>query len=81
MISLNKNDKEPNKSSENLQKLLNIIYNEPKYYPGSYHENTDFVELINIANSLLFVEGNNSISLIIDKKSNNSINITIDTLK
>lgn len=82
MIAPNKNQDSPNKKIEdNLQKLLDIIYEEPKYHIGSYHESTNFVELINIAHNLLFTENNESISLIIDRKPCNKIDITIDTIR
>lgn len=82
MIAPNKNKNLSNKKAQdNIQKLLDIIYKEPKYHIGSYHENTNLVELINIAHNLLFTENNESISLIIDRKPNNKINITIDTIR
>ena len=76
-----RNDKTPNKDtdlSKKLQKLLNIIHGSEKYYAGSFYENTNFAELINIVNGALFQENHNSIHIIIDKKPNNSIDITID---
>lgn len=82
MISPIMNKKMPNKKTEdNLQRLLDIIYKNPKYYPGSFHENTNFSELINISHNLLFTENNKSISLLIDREPNNKINITVDTVK
>jgi hypothetical protein len=82
MISENRNEDLPNnKDSTHLQKLLNIIYNEPNYYPGSFHKNSDLKELVNIAHQVLFSENNSSIAIIIDRNKNNSIDITIDTIK
>ena len=34
------------KIKKSLQKLLDIIYNDPEFYPGSHHENVDIYEII-----------------------------------
>lgn len=74
---INKKDK----AEQNLQNLLDVVFNDPKYYPGSLHENTDISGVIDCVYTLLFEkEQNTSIHLIIDKNSNNSINITVDKI-
>lgn len=76
-----KKDEEPNKRSETLQKLLDILYDDTEYYNGSFYESSDLTELVQIVYKVLFEKKNNSIQLTIDKNPNNSIDITIDTIK
>lgn len=80
MIGFRK-DKEPNKQSEVIQKLLDILYNDEEYYVGSFHESSDLTELVQIVYKVLFDQKNESIQLIIDRNPNNSIDITIDKIK
>ena len=78
-----RNERTPNNSGDltkKLQKLLDIIHGDEKYYAGSLYKNTNLAELINIVNGALFKENHNSIHIIIDKKPNNSIDITIDKI-
>ena len=76
---MNRIDK--SKEDANFEKLYNIIVNNPKYFPGSFHENTDLSELINCVDQVLFKENNNSMQIIIEKKPNNSLDLTIDLIK
>jgi hypothetical protein len=76
------NKSKPKSLEKSLQNLLNIIYNNPEYYNGSYHENQNISDVIEIIYKVLFVEeGNNSLHLIIDKKPNNSMDITVDKIE
>ena len=69
------------KLSKNLEKLLDVVFNDPTYYPGSFHKKTDISGVIDCVYTLLFEkQENTSIHLIIDKNSNNSINITVDKI-
>lgn len=76
---MNRIDK--SKEDANFEKLYNIIVNNPKYFPGSFHENTNLSELINCVDQVLFKENNNSMQIIIEKKPNNSLDLTIDLIK
>ena len=72
----------PKSLEKSLQNLLDIIYNNPEHYTGSYHENQNISDVIEIIYKVLFVEeGNNSLHLIIDKKPNNSMDITVDKIE
>ena len=62
-------EKEINK---NLQKLLDIIYNDPEFYPGSHHENVDISYVIQSIYQILFSENNKSVHIILDRKENES---------
>jgi len=75
MIKINK------EQNENIQKLLDIIYNEPKYHTGSFHENINLTDLIEAVDVLLLKENNRSIHFIIDRNLNNSLDLTIDLVK
>ena len=66
---------------DGLQELLDIIYNNPEHHSGSFHEESNISDVIDIVYKVLYEENNNSLHLIIDKKSNNSFNITIDKIK
>ena len=76
------NNKKPNKEKlqKSIQKLLDIIYNDPKYYNGSYHEDVNISEVIDIIYNVLFADNNKSLHLIIDKTNKNSLNLTIDKI-
>ena len=86
MISFRDNS-DSNKSDANsldkkLQKLLDIIHNQPEYYDGSYHENVDITEIIQVIYDNLYNHPNNKyLHLIIDKKPNNSLDLTIDRIE
>lgn len=72
----------PKSLEKSLQNLLDIIYNNPEHYTGSYHENQNISDVIEIIYKVLFVgDGNNSLHLIIDKKPNNSMDITVDKIE
>ena len=65
-----------------LQELLNIIHNNPEHYSGSFHENVDISEIIQVIYDNLYNEPkNSSLHLIIDKKPNNSLDLTIDRIE
>lgn len=82
MIRINKEDiSDLDILEENFDKLIDIILNNPKYYPGSFHENTNLSELINCVDQVLFKENNSSMQIIIEKKPNNSLDLTIDLIK
>lgn len=76
------NKKKPNKEKieKNIQKLLDIIYNSPKYHTGSYHKDVNISQVIELIYDVLFVESNNSLHLIIDKTNKNSLNLTVDKI-
>lgn len=76
------NRKKRNSLTENLQKLLDIIHENPEYYPGSFHEDVDISEIIQIIYDVLYNNKNNtSLHLIIDKNPNNSLDLTIDKIE
>jgi len=76
------NRKKRNSLTENLQKLLDIINENPEYYPGSFHEDVDISEIIQIIYDVLYNNKNNtSLHLIIDKNPNNSLDLTIDKIE
>lgn len=76
------NEDKPNKEKlqKSVQKLLDIIYNEPKYHNGSYHKNVDISEIIDLIYDVLFIDNNKSLHLIIDKTDKNSLNLTVDKI-
>lgn len=77
-----KNPKKSKDLLDKLQKLLDIVYDDPEYYSGSFHENVDITEIIQIIYDTLYNHSKNkSLHLIIDKKSNNSLNLTIDKIE
>jgi hypothetical protein len=67
-----------NNSRANIQKLLDIIYDSPEFYPGSFHEKIDIQVLLSCINNLLLNSKNKSLHIIIDKTSDNSLNLTVD---
>ena len=69
------------KIKKSLQKLLDIIYNDPEFYPGSHHENVDISYVIQAIYQILFDEKNHSVHLIIDRKHNESLDLTIDKIE
>jgi hypothetical protein len=78
MININRNT--TNKSTKNMQRLLDIIYNNPKYYPGSFHENTNIPEIVDAIYKILYQENNETVHFIIDRNKNNSMDLTIDKI-
>lgn len=68
-------------SDENLQHLLDVIYNKIEYYNGSSHNNVEIPKIVDCIYQTLFVENKSSINLIIEKKPNNSLNLIIDVIK
>lgn len=64
-----------------LQKILDIVNNDPEYYPGSFHQETDLSEITNAIYQILFQDGNESVHIIIDKNPNNSLDLTIDKIE
>ena len=86
MISFRKNNNPNNKNKsksleKSLQSLLDIIYNEPEHYNGSYHEGQNISDVIGIIYKVLYQDNNDSLHLIIDKNSNDSLNTTIDKIE
>tara|TARA_Y100000361_G_C11161538_1_gene347718 strand:- start:3057 stop:3317 length:261 start_codon:yes stop_codon:yes gene_type:complete len=86
MIAFRDEGSESKTSSEEsikdaLQKLLDIIYDDPEYYPGSFHEDLNISDVIDLIYKILYADNNKSLHLIIDKKSNNSIDITVDKIE
>lgn len=75
----------PDKSNNlitKLQKLLDVIHNDPTYYPGSFHENVDISEIIQIIYDVLCNnQTNKALHIIIDKNPNNSLDLTIDKIE
>lgn len=69
------------KIKKSLQKLLDIIYHDPEFYPGSHHENVDISYVVQAIYQLLFDEKNHSVHLIIDRKHNESLDLTIDKIE
>lgn len=80
MIAFRK-EEDSNKKEQAYKKLLEILSGEEEYYNGSFLQDSDLTELVQIVYKTLFDQNNNSIQLIIDKNPNNSIDITIDTIK
>ena len=80
MIAFRK-EEDSNKKKQAYKKLLEILSGEEEYYNGSFLQDSDLTELVQIVYKTLFDQNNNSIQLIIDKNPNNSIDITIDTIK
>lgn len=76
-----KKEEDSNKKKQAYKKLLEILSGEEEYYNGSFLQDSDLTELVQIVYKTLFDQNNNSIQLIIDKNPNNSIDITIDTIK
>jgi len=68
------------KKESAYKKLMKVILEEEPYYNGSFFENSDLSQLLEIVYDSLFNKDNQSISIIVDKNSNNSIDITIDTI-
>ena len=65
-----------------LQKLLDVIHNDPTYYPGSFHKNVDISEIIQVIYDVLYNnQTNKALHLIIDKNPNNSLDLTIDKIE
>ena len=67
--------------AKNLQKLLDVIYNDPEFYPGSHHKGIDISYIIQAIYQILFEEKNKSLHIIIDRKENESIDLTIDKIE
>lgn len=76
---------EPNNSDQDiikkLQKILDIVNNDPEYYPGSFHSETDLSQITDAIYKILFQDGNESVHIIIDKNPNNSLDLTIDKIE
>jgi hypothetical protein len=76
---------EPNNSkndlAKKLQKILDIVYNDAQYYPGSFHPDTDLSQVTDAIFQILFNEHNESVHIIIDKNPNNSLDMTIDKIE
>jgi hypothetical protein len=70
-----------NKQNENYKKLLDVILDNPKYYPGSFHKDSNLTELIDCVDQVLFKQDNDSMNIIIEKNSNNSLDLTVDLIK
>ena len=83
MIAFKDNQgKKPKKNTiEAIQKLLDVIYNDPEFYPGSYHKEVDISYVIQAIYQILFEEKNNSVHIIVDKKENQSIDMTVDKIE
>jgi len=86
MIAFKNKGKSEGDSSEDdiaksLQKLLDIIYNDPEFYPGSHHENIDIPYVIQAIYQILFSENNKSLHIILDRKENESLDMTIDKIE
>lgn len=65
---------------KSLQKLLDIIYNDPEFYPGSHHKAVDISYVIQAIYEILFVDNNKSLHIILDKQDNESLDMTIDKI-
>ena len=76
-------DDEPDKDKvkKSLKKLLDIIYNDPEFYPGSHHKNVDISYVIQAIYQILFEEKKHSIHIIVDRKQNESLDLTIDKIE
>lgn len=81
MIAFKDEDSSKEDNLKNLQKLLDVIYNEPEFYPGSYHKEIDISYVIQAIYQILFEEKNKSVHMIIDRKENESIDLTIDKIE
>lgn len=69
------------KLAKSLQKLLDIIYNDPEFYPGSYHKNVDISQIVQCIYQVLFNDNNKSIHIILDRNKNESLDMTIDKIE
>lgn len=75
---------EPNKKGFDIDKVKNLlksIFEESYYGAGSFHQEVNLTNLIDIADKILFKQNNTSLHLIIDRNPNNSIDITIDKIE
>ena len=77
MIAFRDEGSESKTSSEEsikdaLQKLLDIIYDDPEYYPGSFHEDLNISDVIDLIYKILYADNNKSLHLIIDKSLDNT---------
>ena len=70
--------------SDLIKKLLTAldsVYGDSDYYSGSYHENVDISEVIQIIYIVLYDSKNESLNLTINKKENNSLDLIIEEIK
>jgi hypothetical protein len=77
-------DGAPNKEGldiEKAKKLLKLIFEQSAYTAGSIHQNANLVDLVNLADEMLFQKNYNSVHIIIDKNANNSLDITINKVE
>lgn len=72
---------EINNKSEGFQQIIDIIHNNPEYYNGSYHKDTDISKILDCIYKTLFTDNHSSISLIVEKNSNNSLDLIVDVIK
>jgi len=78
MIAFRNNNKED--LINKLQKVLNSIY-EDEYYSGSFHEDVDISEIIQIIYKVLYDSNNRTLKLTVEKKENNSLDLIIENIK
>lgn len=79
--SKNGEDSPEDEIAKNLQKLLDIIHNDPEFYPGSHHESVDISYVIQAIYQILFSENNKSLHIILDRKENESLDMTVDKIE
>ena len=75
------NEDSKDKLTKQLQKLLDIIHNDPEFYPGSHHESIDISFAVQAIYQILFAENNKSLHLILDRQDNDSLDMTIDKIE
>ncbi len=66
---------------KNFKRLTDVVFNDPEYYPGSYHENCNIAKVVDCVYEMLYNNHDNkSLHLIIEKKPNNSLNLIVDKI-
>jgi hypothetical protein len=75
-------DKEPNNPDLDIEKVKNILKKLfSEYGLGAIKQNATLVDLVDIADRILFKENKKTLYLIIDRNSNNSLDITIEKIE
>jgi len=79
-----KDDNAPNKEGldiEKAKKILKLLFEQSAHTAGSIHQDANLVDLVNLADEILFKKNYNSVHMIIDKNPNNSLDITINKVE
>lgn len=66
---------------KNFKRLIDVILNDPEYYPGSCHKNCNIAKVVDCVYELLYnQQENQSLHLVIEKEANNSLNLIVDKI-